>query len=67
MPLTSMVCTRKIDRRVGTYNAPSAFTLSLLACVMNVDDTFDAKIPLLQSPDRTQLLYRLLSSNAALH
>jgi hypothetical protein len=42
-------------------------TLSLLACVMNVDESFDDKIPLLDSLDRTQLLFRLLNTNAAVH
>jgi hypothetical protein len=62
-----MVSTRKIHRLIGTYNAPSSFTLSLLASVMNVDESFDAKIPALDSLDRTHLLFRLLSSNSAVH
>jgi hypothetical protein len=65
--LTLMVSTRKVHRLIGTYNAPSPFTLSLLASMMNVDESFDDKLPLLDSLDRAQLLCRLLSSSAAVH
>ena len=62
-----MVSTRRVHRPIGTYNSPSSFTLSLLACMMNVDESFDEKLPLLDSLDRAQLLCRLLNSSAALH
>jgi hypothetical protein len=65
--LAAMVYNRKINAQIGTYNAPSLFALSVLACVLNVDESFDSEIHALGAVDRTLLLCRLLSSSAAVN
>jgi hypothetical protein len=62
-----MVYARKMSLQIGTYNAPSSATLSLLACALNVDESFDSIVHSLDPLDRMQVLYRLLSTNAARH
>ena len=62
-----MVYTRKISADIRTFNAPSIFMLSMLVSALNADESFDSKISLLDPSHRSNLLCRLLSSNAAVN